>query len=235
MTDRPGHGPWARLLASSVVRDEGSAVAERARALVREGAVGAIEISEGTLSASVNGCSVAITAKPVPPRIWAAMTRFARGNRPVEEAVAGRLQSVHLDHVMIEDWSEPLVPRSYELGRTCSCDIDGEVCEHVAALGYAVANGIDADPSLLLRWRECVAAPGLPAEAATVTTREPAIDLTDDDPWRAGVLPEPRPLRPLPVGAVLKRLGPSGLKLRGEDLAEVLQRAYASFSESADE
>jgi len=232
--ERPGHGPWARLLASAVVRDEGSAVAERARALVRDGAVGTVEVTEGTLSASVNGCSVAITAKPVPPRIWAAMTRFARGNRPVEEAVAGRLQSVHLDHVMIEDWSEPLVPRSYELGRTCSCDIDGELCEHVAALAYAVANGIDADPSLLLRWRGCVAAPELPAEAEIPVTPEPAPDLTDDDPWRAGVLPEPRPLRPLPVGAVLKRLGPSGLKLRGEDLSVVLQRAYASFAESAD-
>jgi hypothetical protein len=216
------------------VRDEGSAVAERARTLVREGAVGTVEVSEGTLSARVNGCSVAITAKPVPPQVWTAMTRFARGNRPVEEAVAGRLQSVHLDHVMIEDWSEALVPRAYELGRTCSCDIEGEVCEHVAALGYAVANGIDADPSLLLRWRGCVAAPESPAAAATVATPGPVTDLTDDDPWRAGVLPEPRPLRPLPVGAVLKRLGPSGLKLRGEDLAEVLQRAYASFAESAD-
>jgi hypothetical protein len=234
MIERPGQGPWARLLASSVVRDEGSAVAERARTLVREGAVGNVEVSEGTLSARVNGCSVAITAKPVPPQVWTAMTRFARGNRPVEEAVAGRLQSVHLDHVMIEDWSEALVPRAYELGRTCSCDIDGEVCEHVAALGYAVANGIDADPSLLLRWRGCVAAPESPAEAATVATPGPVTDLTDDDPWSAGVLPEPRPLRPLPVGAVLKRLGPSGLKLRGEDLAEVLQRAYASFAESAD-
>jgi uncharacterized Zn finger protein len=232
--ESPGHGPWARLLAIAVVRDEGSAVAERARALVREGAVGTVEVREGTLSATVKGCSVAITAKPVPPRIWAAMTRFARGNRPVEEAVAGRLQSVHLDHVMIEDWSEPLVPRSYELGRTCSCDVDGEVCEHVAALAYAVANGIDADPALLLRWRGCVAPPELPAEAATVTTPESVPDLTDDDPWRAGVLPKPRPPRPLPVGAVLKRLGPSGLKLRGEDLAEVLQRAYASFAESAD-
>jgi hypothetical protein len=232
--ERPGHGPWARLLASAVIRDEGSAVAERARAFVREGAVGTIEVREGTLSASVNGCSAAISAKPVPPRIWAAMTRFARGNRPVEEAVAGRLQSVHLDHVMIEDWSEPLVPRSYELGRTCSCDIDGEPCEHVAALAYAVANGIDADPSLLLRWRGCVAAPELPAGAEVAATPGPAPDLTDDDPWRAGVLPQPRPLRPLPVGAVLKRLGPSGLKLRGEDLSVVLQRAYASFAESAD-
>jgi uncharacterized Zn finger protein len=231
---RPGHGPWARLLASAAVRDEGSAAAERGRALVREGAIGAVEVREGTLSASVAGCSVAITAKPVPPRIWAAMTRFARGNRPLEEAVEGRVQSVHLEHVMIEDWSEPLVPRAYGLGRTCSCDGDGVVCEHVAALAYAVADGIDEDPSLLLRWRGCVAAPELRGEAAIVSTTERTIDLTDDDPWRAGTLPEPRPLRPLPVGAVLKRLGPSGLKLRGEDLAAVLQRAYASFAESAD-
>jgi uncharacterized Zn finger protein len=198
---------------------------------VREGAVGPLNVEEGTLSASVAGCSVAITAKPVPPRIWAAMTRFARGNRPLEEAVAGRAQSVHLEHLMIEDWSEPLVPRPYELGRSCTCAEDR--CEHVAALAFAVAAEIDGDPSVLLRWRGCVAAPALLDEAVSVSTPEPDADLTDDDPWRAGVLPEARPLRPLPVGAVLKRLGPSGLQLRGEDLADVLHRAYVSFAESA--
>jgi len=103
----------------------------------------------------------------------------------------------------------------------------------VAALAFAVADEIDADPSLLLRWRGCVAATEVPIEADVVSTAESSLDLTDDDPWRAGALPEPRPLRPLPVGAVLKRLGPSGLELRGEDLADVLQRAYASFAESA--
>jgi len=72
---------------------------------------------------------------------------------------AGRVQSVHLEHLMIEDWSEPLVPRPYELGRSCSCDGDGEPCEHVAALAFAVADEIDADPSLLLRWRGCHAVP----------------------------------------------------------------------------
>jgi uncharacterized Zn finger protein len=235
MNSRPGRGPWARLFASAVVRDEGSAVAERGRALVREGAVGAVEIGEGTLSASVAGCAVAITAKPVPPRIWATMMRFARGNRPLEEAVEGRVQSVHLEHVMIEDWSESLVPRAYELGRACSCTSDAELCEHVAALAYAVAERIDADPSALLRWRGCVTTPELPEAAPFVSAPEPAtVDLTDDASWRAGALPEPRPLRPLPVGAVLKRLGPSGLQLRGEDLAAVLQRAYVSFAESVD-
>jgi hypothetical protein len=87
----------------------------------------------------------------------------------------------------------------------------------------------------LLRWRGCVAAPTLPVEEAVAPAPEPLSDLTDDDPWRAGVYPAAPPLRPLPVGAVLKRLGPSGLKLRGEDLATVLQRAYDSFAASVPE
>jgi hypothetical protein len=37
------------------------------------------------------------------------------------------------------------------------------------------------------------------------------------------------------VGAVLKRLGPSGLRLRGDDLATVLQRAYDAFAEGSSE
>ena len=49
---------------------------------MRDGEVGPLEVAEGTLAANVAGCSVAITANPVPPRIWAAMARFARGNRP---------------------------------------------------------------------------------------------------------------------------------------------------------
>jgi len=235
----PGRGPWARLLASSVVRDEGSALAERARTLVRNGAVGAIEVQEGTLSATVAGCTVAITALPVPPAIWTTMTRFARGNRPLEDAIEGRVQSGHLEHVMVEDWSEPLVPRPHDLGRTCSCESVGVLCEHVAALAYAVADGIDEDPSLLLRWRGCVAAPEPSAELPGEPVPEPAVDTSvdpaDDGPWRAGVFPEPAPLRPLPVGAVLKRLGPSGMQLRGEDLATVLQRAYDSFAEESSE
>ena len=50
------------------------------------------------------------------------------------------------------------------------------------------------------------------------------------DVWRAGELPPPPELRALPVAAVLKRLGRSGVEVGDTDLVDVLERAYATFS-----
>jgi hypothetical protein len=69
---------------------------------------------------------------------------------------------------------------------------------------------------LFLRWRGCV--------------DEPTPQYLQGDPWLGGELPEPTPSRALPVGAVLKRLGPSGIQLGDEDLADVLQPAYEAFA-----
>lgn len=220
--ERIGRGPWARLFATAVVPDEGSALAERARQLVLSGVVEDLTVEQGMLSANIVGCRATIAAAPVPPRIWAAASRSARGLQP---AVEGREQSLRLAHAMTTDWDEPLVPRPRSIERACSCDPSG-ACEHVAALGYAVASQIDRDPSTLLRWRGCVAAPVAPVEE--LPRREPSGDL-----WNAGPAPARRPPRPLPVGAVLKRLGPSGIRAGGDDLVGVLQRAYESFATSA--
>ena len=218
--ERIGRGPWARLFATAVVPDEGSSLAERARELVRTGAVEELTVEQGTLSGLVDGCRATIGADPVPPRIWAAASRSARGLQP---AVEGREQSVRLEHALATDWDEPLVPRPRALRRGCSC-AEG-ACVHVAALGYAVAQEIDRDPSTLLRWRGCVAAP-------VVAPAEPARSVRAGELWEAAPVPAPRPPRPLPVGAVLKRLGPSGIRAGGDDLVAVLQRAYAAFSRS---
>ena len=86
-------------------------------------------------------------------------------------------------------------------------------CKHVAALAFAVADAIDRDPSLFLLWRGCR-----------------AVDPTPTDPWQAAALPEPRPLRALPNGAVLRRLGRSGIRVGGVDLADALGRAYDAFA-----
>ena len=216
-----GKGPWARLFATAVVPDESSSLAEQGRRLVES--VEDLAVTAGTLSASVDGCDVAIAAEPVPPRIWAALTRSARNSPQLVAAVEGRAQSVHLEHVMTLDWERPLVPRKRELVRRCSCDRGG-ACEHVAALAYAFAEEIDRDPSALLRWRGVGTVEEEVPEPAVVLETVPA------EAWEAGSLPEPRPLRPLPVGAVLKRLGQSGLRAGANDLADVLERAYAEFA-----
>lgn len=233
ITDRGriGEGPWARLFATAVVPNEGSSTAALGRALAGGGNVHTVGVEEGTLSAIVDGgrgdeYDVRITAAPVSPRVWSAVVRFARGNRVLEAGVEGRDQSVHLEHLLTEDWSEPLVPHSP--GKHCSCGARG--CEHLAAFAYVIADQIDQDPSLLLRWRGCVVATQADDEPEEEPVTEPAAPARD--PWEGGAFPELHAPRPFPVGAVMKRLGESGLRVGGEELRDVLQRAYASFAAS---
>ena len=170
--ERIGQGPWARLFASAAIGDEASSSAEHGRALARSSSVHTVAVTEGLLSGRVDDegteQTVEIAAEPVPPRIWAAASRSARGNPQIEAAVAGRSQSVQLEHVMAVDWEEPLVPATRSLQRTCSCGRPGP-CAHVAALAYALADRIDREPSLLLRWRGCTE----PVERAEPAPAEP--------------------------------------------------------------
>jgi hypothetical protein len=225
VSERIGKGPWARLVASSVVPDEGSSAAERGRRLA--GFVEDLAVEPGAVTARVAGCGVRLAAEPVPPRIWTAMTRYARNHPQLEAGVEGSAQSVHLEHLMVVDWEQPLVPPTRALVRECSCDAEG-ACEHVAAVAYALAVEIDRDPSTLLRWRGCV-----PGAVEPEPEQEPPAPPAPGD-WEAGELPELGPPRPLPVGAVLKRLGPSGVRVGARDLTDVLERAYASFASMRD-
>jgi uncharacterized Zn finger protein len=230
--DRIGHGPWARLLVTTVLPNEGSSVAERGRALARGGNVHSVSVASGTISARVVGdggreCAVTFIADPVPPRVWAAVALTARRNERLNAAMEGREQSLHLEHVMRFDWEEPLIPTNDGLTR-CNCHAEN-ACEHIAALTYVVADLIDGDPSLLLRWRGCNAVEAV----ETVLEPEPVMSIsTDAGPWQSGRLPVPRRLRPLPAAAVLMCLGPSELRVAGGDLADALRRAYGSFAES---
>lgn len=227
--DRIGRGPWARWLATSIVPDEGSARAERARVLARTGHVHGVTVEQGEIAAWVIGSSgseyrVRLAADPVAPRVWAAVIGSPRGRSLFEAAAAGREQSLQLEHAMTVDWEEPLIPPSRSVRRSCTCpDADRtDACKHVSALAYVVADAIDGDPSLLLEWRGCTA-------EAREKTSKPA-PVRGGDPWAAGPLPEIGPPRPLPVGSVLKRLGPSGLVVDGVDLRDALEPAYAAFA-----
>jgi len=203
---RIGKGPWARTFAAALV-DEGAP----------ELMVEDLRIEPGLITAQVDGCAVTISAPTVPPRIWAAMTSYARNRGPLEQAVRGETQSVQLEHLMTQDWDEPLVPREAAVVRTCSCDAGG-ACAHVAALARTFAGEIDRDPATLLRWRGCLDAA---APAA-------------DDPWRGGEPPEVGASTGRPLQSVLHRLGPSGIAHGAGDLVDALAPAYAALADRPD-
>jgi hypothetical protein len=207
-------GPWSRSFVSAVIGRSERPSDESIAAVLD------LTTDVGVIGAQVGECAVTLSADPVPPRIWEAMSRFARGRGPLEEAVAGRIQSVHLEHLMAEDWGEPLVPRSRSITRRCSCD-GADACEHVVAVTYAFTDKVEVDPAVLLLWRGCV--DNAPAVAARPVAQA---DQRSEDPWDGGKLPEPGPVRVLAAGAVLKRLGRSDVRVGDEDLSDVLGAAY---------
>ena len=199
-------GPWSRSFLAAVAGN-----AERPDLDVEK-----LRVESGMIRAEVEGCEVTVAAAVIPPRIWASMTRYAQGMGQLEDAVEGRIQSVHLEHLLEEDWDEPLIPRPRSLTQSCTCAAE-TACDHIAALAHAFADEVERTPRILLRWRGV-------ADLAEPTSEAPV------DPWHSGRSPARGAVRPMPTYAVLKRLGPSGLSVGGgEDLANALRPAYEAL------
>ena len=200
-------GPWSRAFIAAVAGN-----AERPDLEVTD-----LKIEPGVISARVDGCEVTLTAAPIPQRIWTAMIRYAKGMGQLEDAVEGRIQSVHLEHLLEEDWGEQLIPRPRAIAQTCACD-EGGRCEHAVALAYKVADELERSPYVVLRWRGVAGV----AELNSVDA---------DDPWQGKELATPSSARAMPIYAVLKRLGPTGMQMGGgnDDLANALRIAYEAL------
>jgi uncharacterized Zn finger protein len=199
-------GPWSRSFVAAVAGNTERTDLE----------VDALRIDPGEIWAVVEGCEVTLSAHVIPARMWASMARYAQGMGQLELAVEGRMQSVHLEHLLQEDWGELLIPRASQIAQSCTCD-DTAGCEHVAAVAYAFADEIERTPRVLLRWRG----------VADVSEEETA---ASTDPWQGKELGPLGEARPMPTHAVLKRLGPSGMYLGGnEDLATALRIAYEAL------
>jgi hypothetical protein len=200
-------GPWSRSFVAAVAGN-----ADRPELEVE-----ALRIDPGEIWAVVEGCEVTLSAHVIPARIWAQMARYAQGMGQLEMAVEGRMQSVHLEHLLQEDWGELLIPRASQIAQSCTCDESGG-CEHIAAVAYAFADEIERTPRVLLRWRGV-------AETEEAEPAGPA------DPWQGKELSPLKEARPMPTYAVLKRLGPSETVVGGnEDLANALRIAYEALT-----
>ena len=196
-------GPWSRSFVAAVAGNADNPELE----------VEALRVDPGEIWAVVEGCEVTITAHAIPARIWAQMARYAQGMGQLEMAVEGRMQSVHLEHLLQEDWGELLIPRASQIAQSCTCD-EAPSCEHTAAVAYAFADEIERTPRVLLRWRG----------VADLTEAESA---TPAKPWQGKELSALADARRMPTYAVLRRLGPSEMVVNGnEDLVNALRFAY---------
>ncbi|HEY8724021.1 MAG TPA: hypothetical protein VIL92_09215 [Gaiellaceae bacterium] len=202
-------GPWSRSFVAAVAGNADRPELE----------VGALRIDPGEIWAVVEGCEVTLTASVIPARTWASMARYAQGMGQLEQAVEGRMQSVHLEHLLQEDWGELLIPRASAIAQSCTCD-ESEGCDHVAAVAYAFADEIERTPRVLLRWRGV-------ADVAEAETAAPT------DPWQGKELGDLGAPRAMPTYSVLKRLGPSEVYVGGnEDLVDALRAAYQALVSS---
>jgi hypothetical protein len=200
-------GPWSRSFVAAVAGNADRPDLE----------VGAPRIDPGTIWAVVEGCEVTLSATVIPPRIWASMARYAQGMGQLEQAVEGRIQSVHLEHLLQEDWGELLIPRPSAIAQTCTCDA-AVGCDHVAAVAYAFADEIERTPRVLLHWRGVADGAGAESDAPS-------------NPWQGQDLGASGPPHPMPTYAVLKRLGPSQMPVGGDDdLANALRVAYEALA-----
>jgi uncharacterized Zn finger protein len=130
----------------------------RGRAAAKRGAVLALEVTAGAVSARVRGnreelYSVRLGLRPSSEMAWARI-EIALAESAL---VCARLLSGEVPRELLTVFTEAgstLFPRSPgDLDLCCDCR-DGDMpCEHIAATAYRFADAIEADPFLLLRWR----------------------------------------------------------------------------------
>ncbi|MCB9883518.1 MAG: hypothetical protein H6834_17155 [Planctomycetes bacterium] len=125
----------------------------RGYAYLRHDAVQGVEIKPGKIRATVIGMRpfrVSIGMEPIDARDWQDLRRQCRA-RSVMDLLSGRLPRNVL--ARLTDREHGVFPRPREIEFDCTCRDAGELCEHVAALVYAVAQQFDLDPKLFFSLR----------------------------------------------------------------------------------
>jgi uncharacterized Zn finger protein len=225
----------------------------RGRSYARAGQVLDFELSQGKVTARVQGSRV----RPYQVRIGVLPLTTAQWRR-VQDRLASqalfraKLLAGEMPHEIEEVFGEcgtPLFPRSAsDLDMHCSCPDWGVPCKHLAAVCYVLAEEFDRDPFGMLAWRgkgreELLAAlrrirgqsgSGQPAPAVLDVPAPPLAECLDGF-WSSGLSPARlRALATAPASAapdlLLRMFPPPPVQVRGKDLAEVLAPAYARLA-----
>ena len=247
---------WSRRFISVLESYGMSGRLARGRSYARAGQVLDFELSQGKVTARVQGSRV----RPYQVRIGVLPLTTAQWRR-VQDRLAGqalfraKLLAGEMPREIEEVFAEcgtPLFPRSAaDLDMHCSCP-DWEVpCKHLAAVCYVLAEEFDRDPFGMLAWRgkpreELLAAlrliqaggaaparesPAAGAARAALDVPAPPLEECLDGFWSPGLSPARlRALATAPdAGApdlLLRMFPPPPLTVRRQDLADILAPAY---------
>jgi uncharacterized Zn finger protein len=233
----------------------------RGRAYARAGQVLDFDLSQGKVTARVQGSrpkpyQVRIGVLPLTTAQWRrVLDRLAERALFRAKLLAGEMP--HEIEEVFADCGTPLFPRlASDLDMRCSCPDWGVPCKHLAAVCYVLAEEFDRDPFAMLAWRgkgrdELLAAlreimgreivgqlPRTGPDRRAGLEDVPATPLAEslDGFWSSRL--SPARLRALAAPAaspapdlLLRMFPPPPIRVRGKDLAEVLVPAYQELAE----
>jgi uncharacterized Zn finger protein len=192
---------WSRRFISVLESYGMSGRLARGRSYARAGQVLDFELSQGKVTARVQGSRV----RPYQVRIGVLPLTTAQWRRVQDRLASQALfrakllagEMPHEIEAVFDDCGTPLFPRvASDLDMHCSCPDWGVPCKHLAAVCYVLAEEFDRDPFGLLAWRgrgreELLAAlrqlRGRPLVAGAAAGTEPGS-------WRASLDGPARPL-----------------------------------------
>jgi uncharacterized Zn finger protein len=241
---------WATRWLASMERLMDRGRLGRGRSYARKGQVLSLTEETGRITAEVQGSrrrpySVTIQVEPIEEPAWERVIE-ALAERPIfmAQLLAGEMPQ-DIEEVFASVGLSLFPARAADLEMDCSCPDWAEVCKHLAAVHYILAERFDEDPFLIFRLRgrsqeEILAAlsqqgsAGLADETPVPEhTPAPALSESLDAYWQTGeelahfsthIAP---PDTPYPV---LVRLGAPAFM---EDMQRWLGPAYDAMSEAA--
>ena len=255
-----GESWWSRRFLSAVESIMTGSRLARGRTYARQGQVIDLGIGSGLVVAQVQGSrrtpyGVQISMPAASDTRWEAIVDALAA----QAGYAARLLAGELPHEIEDVFADAgvaLFPeRGSHLTSSCTCPDWATPCKHAAAVFYLMAEAFDDDPFLLLafrgREREALldelrerrgvavdeSVPGGATAASELPSHAPPLADSLASFWNGG--PELAEVHCLPrateaPGAVLRLLPRGVLAVRGKEIADILEPAYARVTTDAE-
>lgn len=245
-----GESWWSQRFLSVLEAFDSGFRVDRGRDYARRGRVRNLSVEPGELRAAVQGSrrmpyGVRVTYPSVPVEDWLRVEQaMAR-----QALFAARLLAGELPHETVEVFAAcdvALFPdQGSQFRSSCTCPDEVNPCKHVAALFYAFADALDRDPFLLFRWRGR-SEERLIADLRALRAGEPLPEPLEEAPadgagpgaarhatfWDQDVDLSAVSIHPAAADvpdAVLRQLGPTGVRIGDQDLADRLRPLYEAI------